>query len=293
MIENLVLTNKITGAKIDLSMSNEDFVLESADFGSIKGSHQTYHYPTQKGYTKYSSTLETREPKIIGWVIGKDENDIAMRKTELNSLVNPLEDILIGVEKEYYITLTPSSTVRYSTNYSENNDVMCKFSIEGTCYNPLFISEDKKEVAAGTEGAFMFPLIIPEEGYIFSTKKSSLICTIENDGTIESGIQIVFKANGTVVNPSLTSVKTQECFKINKTLEADEVVVVDTNIGKRAVKGFLNGDEFNYFKYRDFDNGDWISLKKGVNLYRYDAEDGLDNLDVSILYNKAWLEVDN
>lgn len=292
MIENLVLTNKDTGAKIDLSMSNDDFVLESADFGSISGSNQTYHYPTQKGYTKYSSTLETREPKIVGWVIGKDRYEVARHKKELNSLINPLEDLDIEVENEYYITMTPSSTVKYSPSYSENNEVMCKFTIEGTCYDPLFSSGDKKVMAAGTEGAFMFPLVIPEEGYIFSTKTSSLICTIENDGTIESGLKIIFKANGTVVNPSLTSVKTQECFKINKTLVADEVIEIDTNIGKRAVKGFLNGEELNYFKYRDLDNGDWISFKKGVNLYRYDAEDGLDNLDVVILYNKAWLEVD-
>lgn len=292
MIENLVIRNKETDSKIDLSMSNDDFVLEEVNFGTIGGSHQTYHYPTQKGQTKYASTLGIREAKIIGWIIGESKDIIADRKKKLNSLVNPLEDLEIEVEKEYFITLSPDSTVKYESNFQQNNDVMCRFEINGKCFNPVFESGEKKVFAAGTEESFMFPLIIPEEGYVFSKKVASLTCRVENEGSLATGIKIIFRANGTVKNPSLVDINTQECFKINKTLVADEIVEIDTSIGKRTVVGKLNGEEFNYFKYRDLDDGDWIALNKGVNNYRYDAEEGLDNLDVVIKYNEEWLEVD-
>lgn len=292
MIENLVITNKVNDLSVEVTMSSEAYVLESVDFGTISGSHQTYHYPTQKGLTKYSSTLGTREPNIVGWIIGENENEIKQRKKRLNSLVNPLEDLEIIVEGEYFITLTPDSTIKYGKSYQENNDVMCKFEISGTCYDPLFSSSEKKETASGQEGCFMFPLIIPEEGYIFSKKLSSLICQIENDGTMESGIEITLLAKGTVKNPSLISVNTQECMKLLKTLTSGEKVIINTNIGKRAIDGYVNGEKKNYFKYRDIENGDWISLLKGINLYRYDADDGLDNLEVYISYKKSWLEVD-
>lgn len=292
MIENLLLTNSTTGQEIGISMDSTSYVLEWADFGTIIGTHQTYHYPTQIGSTKYSSTMDTREVKIIGWVIGESKEEISSRKDKLNKLINPLEDIVIQVEEKYFITLSPSNTISYGKNYDENNDVMCKFEITGICYDPVFTSGINKVTASGIEGCFMFPLIIPEEGYVFSKRISSLICTVENDGIIDSGIEIIFKATGTVKNPSIINVTTQESFKLIKTLVANEEVVINTVIGSRSITGFLEGEEYNYFKYRDFENGDWVSFKKGINLYRHDAEEGLDNLDVILRYKRSWLEVD-
>lgn len=293
MIENLKIKNVVTEESIELTMSSDVFVLEKADFGVISSSHQTYHYPGQKGYTKYASSLGTREPTIIGWVIGDTENEISERKAKLNALINPLEDLEIEVEGKYHIVLTPATTVQYSATYAENNDVMCKFQIKGTCFEPIFSSGVQKSVVSGVEGNFIFPLVIPEEGYIFSKKTSSLISNIKNKGTIDGGIEIIFSARGTVVNPSLVNVTTQECFKLNKVLSADEVVRINTSIGSRSVIGILNGEELNYFKYRSISEGDWVTFKKGENLYRYNADEGLDNLDVTIRYNEYWLEVDN
>lgn len=52
----------------------------------------------------------------------------------------------------------------------------------------------------------------------------------------------------------------------------------------------INGVENNYFKYRDLDST-WLQLDVGDNLFRYDADTGIDNLEVYIYFHSKYLEV--
>ena len=293
MIENIVIKNTITLKSVEINMTTSNFVLVSADFGQISSSQQTYKYPNQIGSSVYTNTLETRTSNIIGYVIGESQAVIAHGKRTLNSLINPLHALDILIEDKYHITMYPDSTVKYAATVSENNEYMCKFEISGICNDPLFHSDKKLVQAAGVVPLFHFPLCIPQsEGIVLSKREPSLICSIENIGSIESGMTISFQASGAVVNPSLINIDTQECFKLNKTLVKDETVDICTVVGARSIVGKLSGETLSYFKYRDFDDNAWLQLYPGINYFRYNADSGLDNLSVYISYTDDYLEVD-
>ena len=239
--------------------------------------------------------METRSVTIQGWVIAENESMMTIRKTTLNRFFNPQQAVDLFY-KDYVLRFLPNTSIRYSTVIAENNEVICKFKVEGYCPDPLFSEQvESKVAAASTQAMFHFPLIIsetpnPPGGIIFGLRQPSLIVTVTNNGAVDVGMKIVFRASGTLTNPSLIEVNTQKFFKVNKTMVAGEEITIDTIIGEKKIEGYLNGITSNYFKYRDLDS-EWLQLKVGDNLFRYDADQNVGNLEVYIYYNNKYLEV--
>lgn len=297
MVENIILTNKVTGKVLELDVTTTPYyILDNVTWGEINSKHHSYKYVNQVGVLVTGTTLETRDDiQIVGWVIAKTEAQMDARKKMLNGFVNPQWPIELKY-KQYILEFLPSTTIKYSATLAENNEVMCKFKIQGMAPDPLFKeSTQRREAAATTTGRFHFPLIINKSPQkppqiLFGVRQPSLIVNVFNRGDVSTGMTIVFKAMGTVVNPSLISVTTQEYFKINKTLAPGEIVTVNTVTGSKKITGMLNGVESNYFRYRDFGNT-WLQLKVGDNLFRYDAESNIDGLEVYIYFYDRYLEV--
>ena len=239
--------------------------------------------------------METRSVTIQGWVIAENESLMTIRKTTLNRFFNPQQAVDLFY-KDYVLRFLPNTSVRYSTTIAENNEVVCKFKVEGYCPDPLFAEQTESKItAASTQAMFRFPLVISREpdppgGIVFGLREPSLIVAVTNKGAVNVGMKIVFKASGTLENPSLINVDTQEFFKINKVMQAGEEITVDTIIGEKKIEGLLNGVKGNYFKYRDLDST-WLQLRVGDNLFRYDAEENVDALEVYIYFNNKYLEV--
>ncbi len=166
-----------------------------------------------------------------------------------------------------------------------------KFLVALICPNPFFqdIYKTKEEVAIW-RGLFEFPLELTEEGIELGYREPSLIANINNKGDVPCGMKIQFKALATVVNPSLFNINTREYFKINKTMEAGEIITVTTGFGDKKVYLDSNGVVTNAFNYIDL-NSTFLQLEVGDNLFRYDADEGIDNLEVSIYYTPQYLGV--
>ena len=296
MVERIVLKRMKSQEELILDMvSTPNYILKSVDWGSIKGTHHSYKYVGQVGETIANTSLGTRPIQIEGWIVAANENYMSYLKRKLNSFVNP-QEILSMVYNDFNINFVPDETVRYSVNASENNEIFCKFQINGTAPNPLFSDEfQTTSVFVETVPSFHFPFIssntTQDKGIVFGKRTPSLIVNINNKGSVPVGMKIVFKANGAVVNPTLTNVNTQESLTINKALTAGEEVEVVTNIGEKSVKGRIGNDSFtNYFMYKDIDSA-WLQLDIGDNSFRYDADDGIENLDVFVYFYNQYLEV--
>lgn len=268
----------------------------SVDWGTIKGSHYTYKYPGQMGESLMSTSLGTRSVKIIGWAVATSELEMDTLKSNLNAFVSPQEQLDLLYDK-YVLRFSPDSTVQYSVNVAENNEVICKFQIVGTAHDPLFKdSAENHLLFATTQGMFRFPLVISpdldEGGVIFGARTDSLIADVINRGAVSTGIRVVFKAKGTLTNPMLIKIDTQEKISIKKTMVAGEEIEVNTNVGTKYVIGRLSevAEYDNYFVYRTLDSK-WLDLQPGKNSFRYDADDGVDNLDVFIYFQDKYLEV--
>ena len=296
MVEGIKLQNVETRAILTLDMvSTPDYILNSVDWGTVESTHHSYKYVNQIGVYVTGTSLETRSVTIQGWVIADTEAAMTKRKQMLNRFFNPRQAVDL-LYKDYMLRFLPNTSVQYSADIAENNEVICKFKIEGYCPDPLFSKQvESKVTAASTTPMFRFPLIISKNpsrpgGVIFGLRKPSLIVAINNSGAVDVGMKIVFKANGTLYGPSLINVDTQKYFKINKTMQAGEEIMIDTIVGEKKIRGKLNGVTANYFKYRDFDS-EWLQLKVGDNLFRYDADENVGNLEVYIYFNNKYLEV--
>lgn len=292
MTNSIVLVDTNTGSRININTSQGEYWLDSVDWGTVESNNHTFKYVDQIGVYLYNTTLETRQVMITGWVAKEDEAEVKRMKRVLNSMVNP-KHTLEAIRGDYKISFVPVTSVKYSPTYKENNEYMAKFLITGYCPYPLFttVNEQRKSVAY-TERKFHFPLIIPkDEGIVMGIRQPSLIATVNNAGDYPVGYTIEFKANGTVVNPKLIDIGTQEYILIKKTLSSGESVVVNTRDGERKVTGGFVGRESNYFQYRTYDSS-WLQLAVGQNLLRYDAEDGVTALEVVITFNPGFLEVE-
>lgn len=306
MVENITLKNKSTLATLELDVvTTPYYILDVVDWGQIGSTHHQYKYVNQIGVYVTGTSLETREVSITGWIVAQSENEMSLRKQMLNRFVNPQQLMELDY-KEYALEFLPDQSIQYSATVVENNEVICKFKIVGMSPDPLFRENvENKTAAATTLGLFHFPLIIGcgnaelgnedklDNGYptiMFGLRQPSLIVDVYNKGAVTTGMTLVFKATGTISNPSFINVRTQEYFKINKTMVAGETVTINTTIGEKKVTGELDGVQYNYFKYRDLDST-WLQLEVGDNLFRYDADANLDGLECYVYFYNRYLEV--
>ena len=293
MIESVRIRNPDTLQEVVIDKFRSKWVLDEADLGTVEGTHHSYRYVSQVGVYIDSTALEQRIVAISGWVIGATYEEILASKSILNQLVNPLYFLDIHIlENRYKLEFKPDYSIQYSPAYEENNEVLCRFLIQGTCANPMYQNTHPiHSPVASTIPKFRFPLIIPKAtGIIMGLRNPLLIALLFNAGDIPTGMQVQFSCTSPVENPKLYHIDTQEFIRINKTILPGEVVTVSTVSGSKFVRGTYRGVESNYFGYWDFDST-WIQLTKGDNPFRYDADAGMDGLDVLITFNPQYLEV--
>lgn len=292
MIESITLKNLVTNQSILIDKTTSDWVLGEIDLGTVEGSHHSYKYVNQVGVYIDSTSLEERAVSIPGWVIGENFADMKDNMTVLNRLVNPQHELELTLFDQYVLRFKPDYSIKYATPYEENNEVLCQFLIQGTCADPMFST--KRGILtqiASILPKFHFPLIIPKDkGIILGLRQPDLLATIVNDGDIDTGMVIEFSCNTTVVNPSLLHVGTQEFVKINKTITPGETITVSTVSGNKYVRGYHDGQTENYFKYWDWDST-WLQMYRGVNVLKYDADEGVDGLSASVTFTPKLLEV--
>lgn len=297
MVEEITLRKISNSEEIHMDMvTAPGYILKSVDWGTIKGTHNTYKYLNQIGVSVNNTSLGTRGIAIEGWVVAQHERDMTKKKSALNAFINPQEPLDLLYD-DYKIQFNPDNTVKYSINYAENNDVVCKFQIVGTAHDPMFVDSIENQLNfATTTAGFHFPLVIspqlPEGGVVFGSRTDSLIATVINKGSVSTGMRIVFKAKGSVSNPKLINVETQEQLLIRKDLVAEEEIEINTIVGSKRVRGRIGETSpfTNYFVYKTLDST-WIQLAVGKNLFRYDADSGLDNLEVFVYFQNRFLEV--
>ena len=256
-----------------------------ADITKVKG-------VGQDGSTVTNVNLADRELRVLASIKGDTKEEIAKYRAELLKIFNP--KVQGWLQYEYGdIKRRIRCQVENAPVFSKQNKSFKyqDFLIDLIAPNPYWqdISTIKEEVAIW-RGAFEFPLELLEEGIEIGFREPSLIVNVFNKGDVACGMKIQFKALATVVNPSLFNVNTREFFKINKTMAAGELITVTTHFQNKRVELNQNGVISNAFNWIDLAST-FMQLEPGDNLLRYDADQGVDNLEVSIWHTPQYLGV--
>lgn len=162
-----------------------------------------------------------------------------------------------------------------------------KFQITLVCPTPYFTDINKTTLQMATwSPAFKFPLKISQSaGIKFGTKNKTSMATINNTSNIEFGLTIIFKANDTVVNPSLFNVESREEMKIEKTMNAgDQIIVTTLRDNEDIIYIPANSDDQvdinNLMAY----GSKFLQVHHGLNTLRYNADENVNNLEAKIEY---------
>ena len=245
----------------------------------------------QDGITITNVNLQPRPLQIIGYIKEIDKTTLAKRRSKLMQVFNPK----IGGTLEYQygdVTRRIRCQVESAPFFSKpfNTFNVLNFAIDLVAPNPYWqdLMQSKSEIAIW-RGSFEFPLELLEEGIEIGFREPSLIVNVLNIGDVSCGMKIQFKALATVENPSLFNVNTREYFKTNKTMEAGEVITVTTNFQNKRVQLNKNGVVSSLTGW-DY-TSTFLELDPGDNLLRYNADSGIESLEVSIYFTPQYLGV--
>lgn len=139
---------------------------------------------------------------------------------------------------------------------------------------------------------FTFPFAITADEKIpFSTIRENNETNIFNGGA-ETGCHIKIICNGAIKNVVIYDGNdTSKQFKINTTLQANWIVVIDTDGSPKTCKAYKpDGTTENLLKYVS-GNPTWFTLKKGNNLFGYQAESGEEDIEIIISFTNKYLGV--
>jgi len=127
---------------------------------------------------------------------------------------------------------------------------------------------------------FTFPFSIAASGMELSTITTNIRKAIINTGDVDTGLIISLYAIGEVVNPVIYDVFNRTHIKLNITLKASDQVIINTNVGKKSITLIRDGSSINIMGYMQPDCK-WLTLAVGDNVYTYDADSGVSNMQLT------------
>lgn len=106
--------------------------------------------------------------------------------------------------------------------------------------------------------------------------------TIENDGAMETGLTFELYATGEIVNPKIYNYITREFFGLDFTMQAGDLITINTSQGNKTVKLLRSAQIINIFNY--VENGStWLQLPSAGGVFIYTIEAGQQtNLEITI-----------
>lgn len=275
MIEGITLINKTTNEQLELNMLTSPFyILKSCSWGAISATHNTTQYANQIGVSLDSTVLGTRTVEIIGYIIADSDEEMTIRKRFLNRFINPIKALDL-VYDTYRLEVQPTSTIQYTQDEKENNNVISKFQISAVALDPLFHDKDLKLINIfNTNPLFKFPFKIPSGiGIKFGQRTSNSLFVINSDSDFVVGftLKIRMKAKGTktlVIENIDTNEKMQITKENDEAFDVGEILVVDTVFGERSIKHIdTDENEKDYYKQMDL-NSEWLTLEPGQNRFK-------------------------
>lgn len=282
--EKLIFDNN-RGQTFEISVLSPFHLDEAEGLDSMENEFVTSKNYNEDGVTFVGSTLKERNIVINGRI----RTDKEINRASMIKFFNPKHD--------FTLQYTNGNINRYIRCKVEKTPVISKdvfpaFLISLLCPHPWWFDKEIKTEIAYWVGTFEFPLEIPEEtGIEMGYREPSSIVNVNNTSDNVAPLKLQFKATGTVVNPSIVNVGTQELLKIEMTLQPGDVLTINTERGNEYVQLNRNGVISNAFNYLSIESDPHLSLEVGDNLLRYDADDFVTNLEVTIYFTPQYVGV--
>lgn len=292
--EKLTYTNE-RGESIELSTESVYHCNVSKDVDGIAGVTNVVYSTNsmgQHGDTYVGQRIEARDIDIVGHINTRDKQQAYELRRQMLKVLNP--ELGGSLAYEFGGFKRVINCRLHGEPKVERKSVLQQFTIPLDCLNPFWREEDEeKEDIASWVAAWEFPCEIEKDNQksmIYGYRAESVIVDCYNEGDVSTGMRVRFMALGTVVNPIILNVDTEEFIKLNVTMQTGDTIEVNTKYGSKGAALIRDGEKTDYFRYVDVDST-FMQLAIGDNNFRYDAEGGVNLLEVSIFYHKEYLGV--
>lgn len=271
------------------------YLLTEIDTGQVPAGHNSAKYINLDGERVLSTRHEPRDVTIEGFVIASSRKEMSERKAVLNKLILPRAELGLTYGK-YILSFRADRSVIYSTEWAENNQLLCKFLIQGTAHMPLWrLRSGRVFQESRLQGVPMFPLIIPSgRGKPYGVVPAFSVNNVFNEGDVAAGFTLRIKAaRGAVTNPKVLNKKTQDFVEIIAGMSMGDELEICTVPGSQGVRLFTFADnvEIDMFGAVTFASRMSTSLNVGENDFALTAANGFENMDAVISFSPLWLEV--
>lgn len=297
MITNTIIYTNSNGDSVTFAPNRHLRMLNGFDLSALSATINQSN-STKNGASYQNTKLDTADFDIEFAIhrSGESQAWIESMRHELFKVFNPLKnpiriDFVTKGGKEYYIDAELTATPSLPQGFENNNRSWQKGLLQFVASNPFIYEKDeiKTDVALWVSN-FEFPLEVFESGIELGYRSQALIVNVQNNGSDDTGMIMRFRANNQVVKPKLLNVTTYEEFKLNFTMLAGDVIEISTFSGKRTATLIRNDVRSNIFGYIDL-SSKFLQLRVGDNLFRYDAENGVGYLEVSIIHRNTLVGV--
>lgn len=237
------------------------------------------------GISVNGTKVRERNIVIDGLLVGEKQ----AIKEKMSSFFNPKQKINIKYvrnDKIKYINCYVEKTPAFSF------DGIYKFNLSLLCPNPFWYDKEIKTDIALWSPAFQFPLEIPKEtGIMMGYREPSVIVNVNNTSDNPSPVKLKFKAAGTVLNPNIINVETQEFIRLDFEMQTGDEITINTEKGNEYVRLTRNSETTNIFNSLTLDSNPHLEIDVGDNLIKYDADSNVENLDVTIYFTPQFVGV--
>ena len=173
----------------------------------------------------------------------------------------------------------------FECNFFEQKEVA---TISIICTRPYFIEAGNIDFDfASVRALFEFPFSLPAAGEPFSELILGEEKNVINYGDVETGMVVKFTAAGACENPAIYNTETNEGIKVNISLEAGDILEINTNKGEKGVYLNRNGTITNKINALD-KTSTWLQLEAGDNSMLYTADANPENLMCNLIYGSLF-----
>ena len=229
------------------------------------------------------------EPKTMTF-IGDMKRDSQIRRNLLEILITGKGRLTVTIDKEmYYMDVI----VERTPSIERVNDLYDEFEFSLFAPYPYWktLHGDSSEFIEVIP-RFSFPKTFKtDEPFYLSERRIEQIQTVRNYSVIPVGFKVIFRATGTVVDPSVTKISTGEFIKFDGLeMSSGDIVEVNTGDGEKRVSLVRGEERKNIFGLLD-DDSTFFKLDIGINEIQYEARSGTNLLVTTIENDRVVLGV--
>ena len=279
----LVVCENARGEKIRFPDENRPISVISFDgFGSMDFDVKTSQNSGQDGENYNTSQAKKRNLTITFDI----QSDYQRQRDHLHSFFQPRS---WGTVYYYETAGGEGRKARYQVESLQIADygVSRTGTLSLICPDPKWYAlDDQLTQLARRRGLITFPLRLSNPFKVSEIVKS-LIANIYNSSAVPMGLTVTFRSSGAVVNPSLYDINRQQLMQVNTTMHTGDQIVITTGEGNKRVRLISGGVTSNINNLMQYPPK-WLQAQQGDNLYRYNADSGINSLSVTIKSTQAY-----